>query len=224
MNLAHNITSTKNSFNQSRLAIDNHPSIFTDIFKEDVNIAIWSRQLSDAIKQSVNDFLHLHRHYEKSIIARPDTLYDRLMQEDIGLHHAQCLGRDISELVKMFCLLFDRQQVGLRLTLLDKAMCPRFHVDRVPCRLVSTYHGIATEWLPHNKADRSKLGMGSDGLIDRQSGLYKNDEDIQKLNFGDVALLKGECWEGNEGAGLIHRSPNVAENEKRLLVTIDFEG
>jgi hypothetical protein len=102
-------------------------------------------------------------------------------------------------------------------------MCPRFHVDRVPCRLVSTYHGIATEWLPHNKADRSKLGMGSNGLIDRQSGLYKNDEDIQKLNFGDVALLKGECWEGNEGAGLIHRSPSVAENEKRLLVTIDFD-
>jgi len=223
MNLAHNITSTENPLNQSRLAVDNHPSIFTEIFKEDVNIAIWSRQLSDAIEQSVNDFLHTHHHYEKSIIARQDTIYDRLMQEDIGLHHAQFLGRDISELVKMFCLLFDRQQVGLRLTLLDKAMCPRFHVDRVPCRLVSTYHGIATEWLPHKKADRSKLGMGSNGLIYRQSGLYKNDEDIQKLNFGDVALLKGECWEGNEGAGLIHRSPNVAENEKRLLVTIDFD-
>ena len=223
MNLAHNITSTENSFNQSRLAIDNHPSIFTDIFKEDVNIAIWSRQLSDAIKQSVNDFLHTHRHYEKSIIARPDTLYERLMQEDIGLHHAQFLGRDISELVKMFCLLFDRQQVGLRLAILDKAMCPRFHVDKVPCRLVSTYHGIATEWLPHNKADRSKLGMGSNGLVDQQSGLYKNDEDIQQLNFGDVALLKGERWEGNEGAGLIHRSPSVAENERRLLVTIDFD-
>ncbi|MCZ8485672.1 DUF1826 domain-containing protein [Vibrio lentus] len=23
-------------------------------------------------------------------------------------------------------------------------MCPRFHFDQVPCRLVTTYHGVAT--------------------------------------------------------------------------------
>ena len=30
-------------------------------------------------------------------------------------------------------------------------------------------------------------------------------------------------WSGNEGAGLVHRSPKVESvNQKRLLLTIDF--
>lgn len=56
-------------------------------------------------------------------------------------------------MVDMFCCLFELKRAGLRLTVLDRAMCPRFHVDRVPCRLVTTYLGAATEWLPHTVAD-----------------------------------------------------------------------
>jgi len=110
----------------------------------------------------------------------------------------------------------------LRLTVLDRAMCPRFHVDRVPCRLVTTYQGIATEWLPHNVADRSKLGAGNMGKSDDLSGLFECPSDIKQLNCGDVALLKGELWHNNEGAGLIHRSPQLVNNACRLLLTIDF--
>ena len=121
------------------------------------------------------------------------------------------LSKDIEELVEMFCYLFDLNRVGLRLTALDGAMCPKFHVDRIPCRLITTYHGIATEWLPHAKADRTKLGHGSQGKPDNQSGLFKTSKAIQKLNQGEVALLKGEGWRGNQGAGLIHRSPQLRE-------------
>jgi hypothetical protein len=37
-----------------------------------------------------------------------------------------------------------------------------------------------------------------------------------------VALLKGESWENNEGAGLVHRSPAVKSGQQRLLLTLDF--
>ena len=132
------------------------------------------------------------------------------------------LSEDIAELVDMFCCLFDLGRVGLRLTVLDKAMCPKFHVDKVPCRLVTTYQGSATDWLPHNKVDRSKLGHGSEGKPDEQSGLFSKMDDIQHLTAGDVALLKGESWEGNEGAGLVHRSPSLSAGESRLLLTLDM--
>ena len=101
-------------------------------------------------------------------------------------------------------------------------MCPRFHVDRVPCRLLTTYLGVATEWLPHHNADRSRLGIGNQGKPDEESGIMNSDKDIKYLNQGDVALLKGEAWEGNEGSGLIHRSPTLDSNSRRLLLTIDF--
>ncbi len=101
-------------------------------------------------------------------------------------------------------------------------MCPKFHVDRVPCRLVTTYQGIATEWLPHEVVDRTKLGRGSLGQPDDRTGLYQNKHEIQQLGCGDVALLKGVLWEGNEHAGLVHRSPALPRGDKRLLLTLDF--
>jgi hypothetical protein len=44
-----------------------------------------------------------------------------------------------------------------------------------------------------------------------QSRIYQNESDIQQLSQGDVASLKGEAWVGNEGKGLIHRSPQLSE-------------
>lgn len=101
-------------------------------------------------------------------------------------------------------------------------MCPRFHVDKIPCRLVTTYQGVATQWLNHSDVNRSKLGTGNLGKPDEESGLFKSLNNINQLKQGDVALLKGEYWDENEGAGLVHRSPPVAENEQRLLLTLDF--
>jgi hypothetical protein len=35
-------------------------------------------------------------------------------------------------------------------------------------------------------------------------------------------LLKGSKWHGNEGHGLIHRSPALKEGERRLILTLDW--
>jgi hypothetical protein len=51
---------------------------------------------------------------------------------------------------------------------------------------------------------------------------YPSTDAIQTLRAGDVALLKGESWENNEGAGLVHRSPAVKLGQQRLLLTLDF--
>ncbi|MFK7793971.1 MAG: DUF1826 domain-containing protein [Gammaproteobacteria bacterium] len=190
--------------NSRSAAINDHPSVFADIYQENINIAIWKRDLAFDIKNNVDTFLKLHSNYRANLIVKPDTVFNKLIESKSELINAQALCKDISELVELFCVLFDLQQVGLRLTVLDRAMCPRFHVDRVPSRLVCTYNGAASEWLPHNKIDRSKLGRGNNGLNDDKSGLYQSVNDINKLNIGDVALLKGESWQGNESAGLVH--------------------
>lgn len=45
-------------------------------------------------------------------------------------------------------------------------------------------------------------------------------DNIQRLQAGEVAVLKGEKWQGNEGAGLVHRSP--AAQQGRLLLSLDW--
>jgi hypothetical protein len=132
------------------------------------------------------------------------------------------LQKDIGFLVDIFGCLFEFNTIGLRIATPTRAMCPRFHVDRIPCRLITTYLGTGTDWLPHQSVNRSKLGAGNGGLSDEESGLYPSENNVETLLPGDVALLKGELWEGNEGAGMVHRSSSMNPEEHRLLLSFDF--
>jgi len=192
------------------------------IYEENINLSTWQRNLSPELIDAAQKLLASEQTFRISTSVTSEETFDALYDILGANSEAKILSNDIAEIVEMFCCLFDLKQVGLRLTTLDKAMCPKFHVDRVPCRLITTYSGIATEWLPHNIIDRSKLGMGSKGKSDAESGIYRNSSDIRQLATGDVSLLKGESWIGNEGGGLVHRSPNINNENKRLILTLDF--
>lgn len=207
----------------SRGSVENTtPKVLSDIYREDTNIVIWQRNLSNELTAAVSEFLQTNATKAAVLAVTPQNTHDAL-KDTFGESEAlTTLSDDIALLVDMFCCLFDLKQAGLRLTILDRAMCPRFHFDRIPCRLVTTYQGIATQWLNHAVVDRSKLGAGNQGKSDEQSGLFNNLEDINRLSEGDVALLKGENWDETQGAGLVHRSPPVSAGERRLLLTLDF--
>ena len=201
---------------------ENHVDVLADIYQENTNIAVWKRSLTDKLLKASKSVLSTNPDLEISLIVSPQDTISVLQARLDSSKMVMILIEDIHKLVNMFCDLFDLKRVGLRLTSLKHAMCPRFHVDNVPCRLITTYQGIATEWLSHSDADRSKLGTGNKGKPDSQSGIYQDESDIQQLSQGDVALLKGEAWVGNEDKGLIHRSPQLYEQSSRLILTIDF--
>jgi len=203
-------------------SIGTNAKIFTDIYRPDVNIVIWQRQLDKTLSEAVAELIINTNFKPVEMAVSPENTFDQLLSKLGDSEAAALLGKDIAVLVDMFCCLFDLKRAGLRLTMLDRAMCPRFHVDKIPCRLVSTYQGVATQWLAHDKVDRTKLGAGNNGKADEDSGLFKHPEDVQQLNQGDVALLKGENWQDTQGAGLVHRSPSVEKTAKRLLLTLDF--
>lgn len=206
----------------NRLAISHDPAILADLYQEHINIAVWQRVLSATLKQEIESLLASDTGLQVTAVVTPDDVASQLNKQLPTALPLTELTENIAELVDLFCCLFDIKNVGLRLTVLDRAMCPRFHVDKVPCRLVTTFQGTATQWLPHNVIDRSKLGAGNQGKPDSESGLYSNEGDVQQLQAGDVAILKGENWVNNTNAGLVHRSPALMPNERRLLLTFDF--
>lgn len=200
----------------------NTADVLADIYQDDVNISIWQRNLRSELIEASVSVLNSKHAFRFASSVEPQNTFDTLYSALGKSTHAQIISSDVSEIVNMFCCLFDLERVGLRLTTLEQAMCPKFHVDRVPCRLVTTYQGVATEWLSHQDVNRQKLGTGSNGKSDEESGLYSETDQVQHLNSGEVALLKGESWLGNEGAGLVHRSPSLTSPNKRLLLTLDF--
>jgi hypothetical protein len=204
------------------ISASDHPSVLADIYQDANNIAIWQRDLPPALKSDLESLLALARPLQIALSVTPENCLAETTKalRDLGKSHE--LIEDISRLVALFCSLFELKHTALKLATIDQVMCPRFHVDNVPCRLVSTYVGQSTQWLPDQVVDRRKLGRGNNGLPDELSGIYRHVGDIQQLTSGDVALLKGAQWEGNEHGGLVHRSPTPKPGETRLLLTLDF--
>ena len=194
--------------------------VLAGVYEEPINIVTWRRRLAPNLSLAAQSVLIANSDLQISMTTSPHSVYDALLQKLGTSVETEILIRDIALLTDMFCCLLDLNEVGLRLTALRHAMCPRFHVDKVPCRLVTTYQGEGTQWLENQHVDRTKLGAGSKGLADDQSGLIKEAK-IQQLQTGDVALLKGENWGGNEGFGLVHRSPPLYSGQNRLLLTFD---
>lgn len=191
---------------------DFHPSALTEIYQDMVSMSVWKRQLDTGVEAYAQTLLNQKRCFQTRFIQSPLRVAEQLEKELPLNKHRQSYIEDVALVVDMFACLFDIESIGIRMAVLDAAMCPKFHVDRVPCRLVCTYAGAGTEWHPNEQVRRFE-----DGTLEPLP-----EAKPQTLSMGDVALLKGEAWEGNEGRGLVHRSPSATGTTRRLLLTLDF--
>lgn len=195
------------------------PQTLTRILEDGVNLAIWKRQLPVHISDFARLLLSLNEPLAESLVLdMPDDDTEPnlhgLASGFSDLEGYEGFIADVSWLVSAFSCLLGAKRIGLRVRVLDKAMCPRFHVDHVPVRLISTYAGVGSQWLKEGVMDRRFLGTpGAEPLQDSL---------IEHIGSGEVALLKGEKWHGNEGFGLIHRSPQLPPGTRRLMLTLDW--
>ncbi|MCH8497776.1 MAG: DUF1826 domain-containing protein [Marinobacter sp.] len=189
-------------------------SVLTEIFDPDINLALMSRRVSPAVVAFAHALLAARPHLQlRTVLAAGEKVTSMLPDWLQALPGAKAWCDDLQQLVDAYQCLFDPPAIGLRLHGLDDVMCPRFHVDRVPVRLVTTYVGPATDWIRHQDACRG----------DGHGPLPPQDEQVVRaMPTGAVALMKGEAWDGNEGRGLVHRSPSVPAGQRRLVLTLDW--
>ncbi|WPC05189.1 DUF1826 domain-containing protein [Pseudomonas benzenivorans] len=192
--------------------------VLTEVLRDDVNLAVWQRRLEPRVASFAAQLLATGAPLAHSLtleLAAEDAEPDLrgLLAGFDELPGCQAFHADVAWLVRAYACLLDARLIGLRLRALDRAMCPRFHVDRVPLRLVTSYAGGGSQWLKEGVLPREGLGQAAaEGQV----------APIEQLESGHVALLKGEGWLGNEGRGLIHRSPQPVPGQRRLLLTLDW--
>ncbi|MGZ3420585.1 MAG: DUF1826 domain-containing protein [Polyangiales bacterium] len=131
------------------------------------------------------------------------------------LHHAApnyvgALLEDMKELAQL-CdrLLGDRPRtVGLAVVVDDS--CRKFHVDRRDVRLLCTYVGPGTEWVPNGAGNRAALASDAPDVETANRAIVPDQRAIRRMLTGWVGLLRGESCESNAGNGVVHRSPPIA--------------
>lgn len=111
---------------------------------------------------------------------------------------APAFAADVVALSDRFLAQFGVGEASLRVEVVDKQSCPKFHCDDVRVRLVVTYHGPATEYV---RADAPG--------------------DVRSAPAFALVFLKGHKHP-NHADAVHHRSPGVPPGSKRLCVILDF--
>jgi hypothetical protein len=214
-----------------------HPGVLPAVHRPEVNLAVWHRDLPPSLTGMSQIGASLT---EASLTGAsltgaspPGTSLCRLMQaapftavaEGSPLAIADLLSEqlpapapsdlllDLTDLALVFAALDDDAgSVRVRLEALTHDGCSRWHADAIGLRLLCTYHGPGTEWLPLDGGATTARAIGRDTPPCSAVG----------FPTGAVAILKGEGYPDNAGAGCIHRSPRAGPGRRaRLLLCID---
>lgn len=207
---------------KERHIADDNIDVLTRIYDQNINLAVYKRDVTSEIKSYIEAFLKHEDTFSLIQIVELNEIKAKLNAVLPDHNYKSAFISDLYNICDMFAVLFDLKEIGLRLSILEHAMCPRFHVDHIPCRLLTTYGGVGTEWLSEDNLNRNKLGKGSIGKPDHESGVYADAKLINKIDACDIALLKGEAWTNNSGKGIVHRSPEITKTNSRLLLSLDF--
>ena len=114
---------------------------------------------------------------------------------------------DIAHLCKIFSDIQNTNSISMWLG--SKRGCKRYHIDNVPQRLLVTYSGQGTEWLPDDAGD--KIAYFN---VEPYEKILKNSKNtICKLV--EYSYLKGAS------EGLLHRTPDTALNKNSILLRLN---
>lgn len=193
----------------------------TAIYQDDVNLVVLPRTLGVEAQSTV---CALAAGPEFTATAQVDASRPDLSSLPFAdREDAAPLLADIQFWIQAYAELFDAEQIGLRICHSRSVMCPRFHIDRVPVRLVCAYAGPSLQWLPEPDVDRSFIGHKSGGRSDEESGLIRRPGAIQQVSPQAIALCRGESWPGQAGKASVHRSPPVpGDDSGRIVMTLDM--
>lgn len=189
------------------------PGALKLIGEPEVELVIWERSLPAAFGAWLDD-LPADRLPDGRVLVTAEQVRPAVasLLDDASMPRCDLQDaflEDVVALTHLFMTVMSTRLVDIRLESLSHDGCWKFHRDRVPARLLTTYRGPSTEWV--RPAD-SNLALAEQreypGALE-QFGRY------------DVGLFKGSI--ASEGEGIVHRSPPISGSGiSRLLLCLNL--
>jgi hypothetical protein len=203
----------------ANLANSAYPEVLERIHDPEVNIAVWERSVPVA-PEVITAVLHglpgeIRTH--GCITAIMEHLRDVFSAMELD---AEPLLDDIALILEGFATTSLVKDLRLALSPVNSNMCRRFHTDVNDLRLLCTYAGPGTLWLPNDAVNEKAIRSRDPDLP-----IERSPEDVQQVATGHVAIIKGALYPGDRVAACVHRSPTIEETgQQRLLLRIDTNG
>ena len=193
-----------------------HISVLGDIHDPEVSIAVWERV--PRITSSELDRVFILLQKEVRVHGCSTAIIQHLRNTFRSFElEAPALLKDVALLLDAFVWASKAKTLRLVLSVVNSNMCRRFHTDVNELRLLCTYRGAGTLWLPKDAVN--ELAMRS---RDPEIPIERSPADILQVGTGHVAIIKGALYPGKHTGACVHRSPTIEEaGERRLLLRID---
>ncbi len=186
--------------------IGRQAEILADIAAPGIAAAIWQRQPAPSFQTWI-DRLPAAQLPDLRVTV-PVDLAEAAVQTACSIArmppgpNRETLAGDVGALALIYGQIMKVGYVQVRLDVSRGSMCPKFHLDNVRARLLCTYRGPGTQYVPE---------------ICKQ-----NPDRVRAMGTGAVGLFRGAGWTPGEHCSLLHRSPAIQPGSgPRLLLVVD---
>lgn len=190
-----------------------------DLIREDgVNLVSWHRELPLGHDASFATWADKFPASFDRVISISEGSDDLAMATS-GLEEPtrQWVMADIALLLARFACLAGTSRLRVSFGAVRSDQCRKFHMDYIRYRLVTTYIGPGTEWVPESAVHREALALPSDSPWDANKNIIRDASAVRRAAAGDVIVMKGAL---HDGRGAIHRSPSIEGTGQARIVLI----
>lgn len=185
--------------------------------RHEVNLVAWHRELPTGLAAQLVEWAQRFPARFDQLVDVPN---DDLSAATLGLVEPAraWLTMDVARLVARLAHVADARRVHVSFGAVRTDQCRKFHVDYVRYRLVTTYVGPGTEWVPDDAVRREALDHPPDCPCDANKEIVRDASAIRHAIPGEVILMKGAVHPDHRGA--VHRSPPIEGTGQVRVVLI----
>lgn len=180
--------------------------VFSTLAAREVQLAIWRRAVPEGMTAALDA-------WARTRPARWGRIGDAstLALDDLGATlpaDVRCrVHADLQMLLHHFALCIGGRKVRLEFGPVLDNQCRKFHVDHMHLRLITTYLGPGTQWVPESAVRRAAFGRCYSRVADANRAIVSDRTQVRHAVAGEVLVMKGVRH--GDGLGVVHRSPPI---------------
>jgi Protein of unknown function (DUF1826) len=187
------------------------------LVRDGVNLVSWHRELPEGLDRQLVAWAKRFPSRFDDVVSVPD--FD-LSAATRGLAQParEWLKRDIAMLLTRLADLANTHRLRVSFGAIRADQCRKFHVDYLRYRLVTTYVGPGTEWVPEDAVNREALDHPPECPCDANKEIVRDASAVRHAAPGEVIVMKGARHPNRRGA--VHRSPPIESTGQVRVVLI----
>lgn len=202
-----------------RHLVGREPDVLEQIRDGSLSVVIWERRLPRGVRDALRRWA-VQEPPRFEGFASDAAWIDAALQGCASSPARTFLAQDLRLLVQRFRILTGTGSVKISFGPVTGDQCRKFHADYQRLRLITTYLGPGTEWLPEHAVRRDALFEPPACSVTANQLIVRDPSEVRRAHAGDVLLLRGHDGVTGAGLGAVHRSPPIEALGRMRVVLV----